>query len=169
MKRAFNGNLSRQLKIVPLLIALLAAGCGPKPTGEVSGLVTYNGEPLPSGIVAFVGDDESNKEKVETGGIGPDGKYRVQRLLCGKVRITVQTPPIVTGPFAGASVPSIEIPKKYAELTESGLTHTVTVGPQTFDIKLTGPALGRTGVGAGSPKLEDTLEMKQRLKGKRSP
>jgi hypothetical protein len=40
------------------------------------------------------------------------------------------------GPRARAS---IEIPKKYEDPQESGLTYTVVTGPQTFDIKLSGP------------------------------
>ena len=101
----------RLARVLPLLAAWLAVGCG-KPTGEVSGGVTYNGEPLPSGTVVFVGDSPSNSKVDPVAKIQSDGRYHLPRVACGEVRITVQTPPAWKGPMAR---PTIEIPKTYAD------------------------------------------------------
>ena len=44
-----------------LLLLLLMSGCGRsgRPTGTVSGTVTYKGAPVPSGTVAFFGANDS--------------------------------------------------------------------------------------------------------------
>src|SRR5262249_29117986 len=104
----------RRAKILPLLAAWLAVGCA-KPTGDVSGVGTYNGEPLPSGTVAFVAENGRNRDKVKLAEITSDGTYHIQQSLCGDVRISVQTPPAIKGRFAGAAIPTIEIPQQYAD------------------------------------------------------
>jgi hypothetical protein len=154
-----------QARVLPLLVVCLAVGCG-TPTGEVSGAVTYDGEPLPSGTVAFVAEDGRNRDKVKLAGITSDGRYHIQNSLCGDVRISVQTPPAVKGRFAAMSLPSIEIPQKYADADKSGLTYTVKPGPQTFDIKLTGPASVRKVKASANPETSNKeLKGKKKLKG----
>lgn len=153
----------RRSRFLPLLAAWLAVGCA-KPTGEVSGVVTYNGEPLPSGTVLFVGDGPPNESKSDpVAQIQSDGRYHIARVVCGDVRIIVQTPPIMKGPRAR---PSIEIPQKYTDPQQSGLAYTVTPGPQTFDIKLSGPSNPRR----SDPNAKPDSDPESRLlnqKGKR--
>src|SRR5262249_23090473 len=59
--------------------ALTLAGCGPGnglTMGRVSGLVTYNGEPVEFGEVLFVPDSEKGNSGVPSmGPIGKDGRY----------------------------------------------------------------------------------------------
>jgi hypothetical protein len=146
-----------------VLAALLVAGCG-APTGEITGVVTYNGEPLPSGVVSFVAEKGRNRDRVKLGGITSEGKYEIQQCLCGEVRIGVQTPPAITGRFAGAAIATIEIPPQYADPDTSRLTYTVTPGTQTFDIKLTGKANVRKVKASGDPELSKELKGKQKAK-----
>ncbi|HEY7425889.1 MAG TPA: hypothetical protein VH682_16785 [Gemmataceae bacterium] len=145
-----------------MLAAWLAVGCG-KPTGEVSGVVTYNGEPLPSGTVLFVGAGPPNEGKADpVSQIQSDGRYHIPRVVCDDVRIIVQTPPVMKGPKAR---PSIEIPKHYADPEKSGLTYTVTPGPQTFDLKLSGPTARPAGK-SGSKSIEEREEERKQKRSK---
>src|SRR5207245_2717948 len=111
------GGAGRGARVLPVLAALLVAGCAKAPpTGDVSGRVTYNDRLLPSGTVAFYGE----KGKVESSLISGKGAYRVPKAPCGETRITVQTPPAAKGQFAKMSIPTIEIPKRYSEPEHSG-------------------------------------------------
>jgi hypothetical protein len=89
------------------LIGLLAAamlglaGCGsPKPPAlaPVRGLVTYQGAPLPGGLIVFTPDDESGSHgPCALGVIGPDGRYTlstdgVPGATPGRHRVTVSGP-----------------------------------------------------------------------------
>jgi hypothetical protein len=156
----------RRAIALSVLAALFVIGCGSPPTGEISGVVTYNGELLPSGVVSFVAESGRNRDKVQLAGITSDGRYHIPRCLCGEVRISVQTPPAIRGRFAGASIPTIELPQQYADANISGLTYTVQPGPQTFDIKLTGPAARKVKV---SVDPESSIELKGKQKAKRNP
>ena len=44
---------------IPALVMLLAAGSGGRPMGDVSGTVTFRGEPLALGTIAFMNADGS--------------------------------------------------------------------------------------------------------------
>jgi len=131
--------------LLPLVLAL--AGCG-KGQATVSGKVAFNGQPLPSGTVAFLGEDG----RAYTGVIGADGTYTLEKVSPGPMKISVQTPPPPSGkpvvqPPPGASsmpgmdmrnreVKTVAIPRKYEDPNTSGLTYTVTSGSQTHDIEL---------------------------------
>ena len=140
-----------------LLLGLATAACAPG-TGSVSGAVTYNGRPLPSGTtLPFYGPDNS----VTAGQIAPDGTYLIPEISAGPATITVATmpplpsrellhitkpPPDPTNPpkvskakSPGGSETShryVPIPARYRKLGESGLRYTVRRGSQQFDIDL---------------------------------
>jgi hypothetical protein len=130
---------------------LLASGCaGGK--GDVIGKITFKDEAVPWGRVTFA--SEVGNQEVFTSYI-INGKYRIQGCPPGPVKITVESrhaptglkspvpdmakgfeqartqevPPEVAGKY-------LEIPTQYAVVGESGLTYTVTSGPQTHDIPL---------------------------------
>lgn len=78
----------RSASVVGLAGALvLATGCG-KPTGSVTGKVTYKGTPLKGGGVTFV-SSEGQSSKSAT--INEDGTYSVQDIVAGNYKITVDT------------------------------------------------------------------------------
>jgi hypothetical protein len=104
------------------------------------------------------------KGRVESSLISSDGSYHIPQAPCGEVRITVQTPPVPKGEFAKMGIPSVEIPKRYAEAKESGLTYTVKPGPQTFDIKLTGPPVPADTAPAKAKSVDYELKLKQKAK-----
>jgi hypothetical protein len=151
------GDTLRGARVLAVLAVLLAGCAKHLPTGEVSGSITYNGQALPSGTVAFYGEDG----RVDSSLIASDGGYSIGNAPCGQVRITVQTPPLAKGRFAGMSIPTIEIPKQYSQPEASGLMFRVVPGEQSFDIKLTGPPV-RDNTAARSIDID----LKMKMKGK---
>ncbi len=137
-----------------LLLALAAAGCDPA-RGTVSGRVTYQGRPLPTGTVQFFCGDG----QILSGLIREDGTYSVADVPAGPVRVTVVShPPVPTGfqlpqhlpPSNGAPAFStngpttakapanraVAIPERYGAPEHSGLSLEVTRGDQVYDIPL---------------------------------
>jgi hypothetical protein len=124
----------------------MISGCG-VPKGNVSGKVTYQGKPLPSGTIVFLGPDD----RPVNSSIGGDGSYQVQGVTVGTARITVETPwefakaqrknapklPPDAPPMANSMmIQAIEIPKKYGDPQQSGVTYDVQKGAQVHDIDL---------------------------------
>jgi hypothetical protein len=128
-----------------LLLPLLAAGCGPA-VGEVSGTVTYQGQPLGSGQIMFLGD-----KGTAPASIAADGTYTAHKVPVGTVQITVETIPPVSGGQGGnvagmglntegatTAAPGkyVKIPDKYKNARTSNLTYEVKSGKQQHDIVL---------------------------------
>jgi hypothetical protein len=138
------------MHVLPWLVLLALAGCGS--SGSVSGKVTYKDKPLAGGTVMFFTSDQ----KVKSAVIGLDGTYRIDKVTPGPARIGV-TPPITppkmpmgmkmdaakmggapadaAGPTATDTKP-LSLPEKYQDPEKSGLTCTVTSGPQQHNIEL---------------------------------
>jgi hypothetical protein len=120
------------------LALLLAAGCG-RPMGDVSGTVTFRGEPLALGTIAFINLDGS----VAQGNI-EDGLYRIAKVPVGAAKITVSAHPSPIPPNMLANVQAapayhkkfVPIPERYQDADQSGLTYTVVRGKQTHDVPL---------------------------------
>jgi hypothetical protein len=125
---------------VALLTAGLAAAQDKKPDpakgNEVSGKISYNGKPLPSGTVTFVSKD--GKTTV-AGTIAADGTYKV--LLPAAeygIAITTDPPPVKKDDKdPPKKVPVLKIPAKYGDVKTSGLLYKVAKGNQSFNIELT--------------------------------
>jgi len=75
------------LPIILCLTFFCLSGCGKK-TATVKGKVTFKGQPLTAGNIAFVG-----KDRIGQGTIKTDGSYIVSDAPLGEVTITVTTPP----------------------------------------------------------------------------
>ena len=166
MRKLVIPNRIRTISLFSTAILFLALpGCGKKepPTGEVSGSVTFQGKPLPEGMVAFINEEGRRGE-----GAIQDGEYTVPNApvgACG-IEVVVNIPPPAParapnmekrmrakyeqGRERGAQIPddvsidlpkaekskAVPIPKKYANRKTSGLTFTVVEGQQTHDITL---------------------------------
>ena len=132
-----------------MVLAMGSIGCGGPYRAEVSGTVTYKGEPLPGGIVSISHPDG----RVGKGRIQEDGSYTVPDAPGGDVRVTVQTVPPIPAPPSfiplaklggeGAKPapvfpagPYKKIPDKYSKTETSGLTLEVHRGTNDFDIPL---------------------------------
>ena len=132
--------------VATLILLAVAPGCsgtaGP-PVAPVSGKVSFEGKPVAKGTVNFISDagfgasaplnsDGTFTLKSEHGNAVPLGNY--------KLSITPPPPAIDPSLPAGGSAPPVEapdIPKKYREITTSGLTAVVAAGTNnfTFDMK----------------------------------
>jgi hypothetical protein len=123
------------------LLALAASGCG-KSTGNVSGKVTYQGNPLPGGYVNFMNQGEQNITK--TSEIKADGSYSVSGLPVGTAKISVQglsARRLADLPGQGGKDEKIQqkevfVPPQYGNSETSGLTYEVKPGSQSHEIEL---------------------------------
>jgi|SRR5579883_1802643 len=135
-----------QLGLLALLLCVSISGCGRSMT-EVSGTVRYNGKPLPSGTIQFLGADGVP----HSGKIQPDGTYSVQvptgtaKIIVSCVdesrlnKFTAQST-ANRGRTAPPSSPAEKfslIPTRYADWDSSGLMVNVTHGKTVHDIDLT--------------------------------
>lgn len=126
------------LRTAAVLLALLAPGCGG--TGSLSGLVSYQGKPLVSGRVTAVAGEEGPR----VGLIQPDGRYRIDGLPVGPVKLAVESPDPLAAPSGdgdGGKVKGrppgwVALPVKYGDIKTSGLTVDVRAGSGTRDLAL---------------------------------
>jgi hypothetical protein len=102
-------------------------------TGDVSGVVKYRGQPLPSGTISFF--DETRG--VFSSAIDSEGKYSITGIPTGTARISIMTPMPISMPGAPPPPKSVAIPPKYNDAEKSGLTYKVVRGTQTHEIELT--------------------------------
>jgi len=119
-----------------LLSLLLLTGCSSSGNGdgnEISGVVKYNGEPVPGGTISFI--SAADKNKVARAGINPDGTYRVGKVPLGDMKITIDGPSPPSDSAQGKKPPMI-LPKTYLKAETSGLSYSVKEGSQTHNIDL---------------------------------
>jgi hypothetical protein len=140
-----------------LATAIVVPGCA-KQAATVSGSVTYKGQPLKGGVVAFIPE----KGATVPAQIGEDGTYTAEGVPVGEVTVTVDTsslkppagfrgggppryepPPNAPAgtkykpPDLGSNAKNyVEIPDKYMDPQESGLKFTVKGGKNTYNIPL---------------------------------
>lgn len=143
--RAFGWTL-----VVVHLCGLMGCGKAAVPTGRVSGKVTYKGQPVSLGTVAFRNDE---KGAVAAAKLDSSGVYQLRfggdfNVPSGDYFVVV-TPPDVELPIASdiakdpskAQTPIVQpefpnIPRKYRNPLSSGLKFQVKPGENTFDIDL---------------------------------
>jgi hypothetical protein len=123
------------------LLVLTLPGCGPG-RGDLAGKVSYQGKPLRSGSVSVAGSDGIPRASI----ILADGRYEVPNLPAGPIKAAVTSPdPVKSQPHARKKdepPPTVDrtgwfaIPDRYGSFDKSGLTFTLKVGPNTWDIDL---------------------------------
>lgn len=122
---------------------LCLAGCGSsEKMGRAFGKVTFQGQPVPEGIISF-----SNREKgiFMTAKLNSDGSYELvtaqgRGLPLAAYQVAVN-PPLVDAPLGPALGPPKlplypNIPEKYRKPESSGLTLTVRDGDNPFDVDM---------------------------------
>lgn len=142
--------------LAPAALLLLAGCSGGK--GEVTGEVTYKGEPLPFGRITFVSDVGYHQT---ASSFIIRGKYKIVSIPAGPARIEIESlkPPTKeqiekaqkesesgSGPSTspellkelaeGPPLKYVKIPPKYGNAEKSGETYTVEKGSQTHNITL---------------------------------
>jgi hypothetical protein len=134
-----------------LALALLgaSAGCGSK--GNVSGKVTFQGKPLPGGLVTFLpnqGEGIGGSSQINP----KDGTYRVEGVSRGTMKVLVQpyTAPSMPPGMAGMKFDNVkdmssrsiipegaeevQIDEKYHDPEKTPLSCPVKGGEQEFNI-----------------------------------
>ncbi len=144
-----HGAWARGLAPVALLAFLIASfsGCNNARGGKLYGKVTFKGEAVPSGTVAFYGPGD----QVANAALQPDGSYEVTEVPLGEVKVSVTTPPppdpkaaekLKNNPYVKMRNITVKqekvvsVPRKYNLPGTSGLGLTVTQGSKQFDIPL---------------------------------
>jgi hypothetical protein len=137
---------------VALSLFVGATGCGSK--GTVTGKISYRDKPVPGGTIFFLTEGKGTFESK----IQPDGKYTVENVPAGTVKIYLETesirpaprpkmpkppkdqvpPGAEDNPVYGAPAANryVKIPDKYTSPEKSGLTLDVRGGNQDYDIPL---------------------------------
>lgn len=110
------------------LSAILAAGCGGDGKKTVSGTVTFEGKPLPTGEI-IMRDDKGNPDVAEI----KDGRYSIVTSPGAKtVEITSIQETGKTDPLGGPEKANV-IPEKYNTATE--LKINIPADSPNFDLK----------------------------------
>jgi hypothetical protein len=125
-----------------LLLVGLLAGCGGGPAvGEVSGTVTYDGQTVETGSIAFHPADGNGPS---AGGAITNGKYTVANVPVGtaKVRISGTRVKEKRRMFDAPEAPVVDIsdeylPGKYSNDKTTELRYDVQAGSQTKNFELT--------------------------------
>jgi hypothetical protein len=102
---------------------LAGAGCSDNQRLTIKGSVSYQGKPVPAGIVKIHGPGDHLAMAYLR-----DGIFRITEVPPGEVKVTVEP-----DPSGGQSVP---IPKKYADLKTSDLVFTITSSTSELPIEL---------------------------------
>lgn len=120
-----------QERATPWLVVVAAVGltasCSQRPAGRldraaVSGSITFDGKPLPGGLITFCSARDTMM--AATAVLQPDGTYFIEDAPLGANLVTVDT----TAILAGAPQRYVEIPKKYIAPDTAGLTYEVHAG-----------------------------------------
>ena len=144
------------MSIALTAVAVSVASCSSKPKAEklpetgatLEGTVTYNGTQLEFAMILVQGPNGA-----ATGNIGDDGRYKVENVPLGPVKIGVNTS-AARGQYqsklmsnnAAAADPEkskkiaqpkfVDVKPTYFDPETSGLTRTIEKGANTFDITL---------------------------------
>ncbi len=95
-------------------------------TSSVSGKITYQGEPVTSGLINFLPE----RGQPLGGGLRSDGTYQF-KLPAGQYKVRIDTPPAMPADWSekdGDPLPKLpprQLPAKYGKYPTSGLTVTV--------------------------------------------
>ena len=124
-----------------LATLILASGCNDM-GAEVTGKVTFKGQPLRAGRVTFHHPDRPGRNVIAT--IREDGTYHAYAVPVGQVKVTVQPLPprskgsprgqLHTGVKKADRVPPV--PVQYTDPATTDLICPVRRGTQIFDIEL---------------------------------
>jgi hypothetical protein len=125
--------------LVALSLSVIGCGSG-EVRGKIAGKVTFQGEAVSEGIVAF----QNNEMGIHmTANPEPDGRYEIvtakgRGLPVGTYQVSVCPPPPPFPPIGSTVIPPPKpypnIPQKYRDANTSGLTLTVKPGENVFDI-----------------------------------
>lgn len=133
-------NVPARLAGLVLAAAFLVgtAGCGSKPTGQVSGKVAYRGKILSGWEVQLY---SKTNGVGATGSLDSAGRFTIADPLPTGTYEVYLTPPAPPPPppnpeGSAAPKPAQPIPPKYTDARTSGLSYPVEIGPNEMLIEL---------------------------------
>lgn len=115
-------------------VIFIALGCQGRrsdlpETAEVTGVVMYQGKPLPEGEIRFI--PKNTEANPASGMILPDGTFQLSTYerhdgaAVGQHKVTVNIPPHLDGSFPD---PPIQLPPAYGSMTDTPFTADVESG-----------------------------------------
>ncbi len=134
---------STRLLLGCLVAALLftTSGCGGPEIAPVSGKITVGGQPVGRGSVTFMPDqDKGTSGKVAVGDIQSDGSYSLRTFDTDDGALVGHHRVIISGrglEDAENMAPDPNIPPRYANPAQSGLTAEVKSGSNPINFDLT--------------------------------
>ena len=99
------------------LALVVLSGCSKPTTSTFHGTVSFQGKPLKSGVIYFLGP--APQMRMGMGTIHDDGTYTATDVPVGDVRVSFQAP---------------GVPATYGDPNTSKLTYTITSGMTSLDI-----------------------------------
>jgi hypothetical protein len=96
--------------------------------GTIAGTVSFQGKPLPCGMVFLTLEEE---DKAYPGTIQKDGSFAIDGIPAGTYKVTVTTASLIPSEVKPAA-----LPPKYSDIKTSGLTFEVKGGKNAFELKL---------------------------------
>ncbi|HEX4613775.1 MAG TPA: hypothetical protein VH092_36680 [Urbifossiella sp.] len=118
-------------------VLAFAVGCSGGGTKKivVRGTVTYNGQPLDSGMLQLAGPNGA----YAAAAIKADGTYEITDVTPGETKVAVQETPRNSGSSSGGKHQPLpkeppKIPAKFRDVKTSGVT--VTITPSTSDLPI---------------------------------
>lgn len=124
----------RHLIVLSSVVAFVATtGCGPKRAARpdravVTGTVTYQGKPLPGGIITFTGANGDT----EGGMLRENGSFYVENAPVGETKVSVD--PEAIKPELGSRY--VKLPTKYLTAETTDLKFKVEAGNNKADFAL---------------------------------
>lgn len=109
--------MRRHLSALAVVILAAVAGCNQPTTSTFGGKVSYQGQPVTSGVIYFLGP--APKYQMGMGTIRDDGTYSATDVPVGEVKVSFQAP---------------KLPHKYGDPNQSGLVYTIAPGMTSLDI-----------------------------------
>ena len=118
----------------------LLTGCSGPATGDVSGMVTFEGQPIEQGSISFTPMDGQGPT---AGGAIIGGKYTAPKVPAGTSKVTItgaketEKKRMYDDPKAPLVQTSVEmLPAKYSDTKSTVLQYDVVAGEQTKDFVL---------------------------------
>lgn len=126
----------RSFMATVLIATCAAAGCARPPRGEVEGIVTLDGVPVPEAVVYFIPDlSAGSNGPTSWGSTDARGSYSLadmrtgeQGAFVGAHRVVCKMPELAKGP---------RLPGRYGHPETTPLRFEVREGKQTIDLALT--------------------------------
>jgi hypothetical protein len=112
------GHVLALMSVCTLLVGATAISAADEELGTVEGTVTFRGKPLTDATIKFhLKDDQFVGAKIK------DGKYRVDRVPAGKVKVTIESK-------------TLPLPAKFADEEKSLLIIEVKKGKNDANVDL---------------------------------